>query len=114
MGIVYVAALGHTFGPQEDRGIYKTTNGGKTWKKILFIDQNTGGIDIAIDRKNPNFLITSMWEIYINTWGLNSGGKSGGVFISKKCRKIMGKTRQKWTAWRQRKACRKNCCINIT
>lgn len=81
--IVYVAALGHTFGPQEDRGIYKTTNGGKTWKKILFIDQNTGGIDIALDRKNPNFLIASMWEIYINTWGLNSGGESGGVFISK-------------------------------
>ena len=81
--IVYVAALGHTFGPQEDRGIYKTTNGGKTWEKILFIDQNTGGIDIALDRKNPNFLIASMWEIYINTWGLNSGGESGGVFISK-------------------------------
>ena len=80
--IVYVAALGHTFGPQKERGIYKTTNGGKTWKQILFIDENTGGIDIAIDRKNPNFLIAAMWEIHINTWGLNSGGESGGVFIS--------------------------------
>ena len=48
--IVYVAALGHTFGPQKERGIYKTTNGGKTWKQILFIDENTGGIDIAINR----------------------------------------------------------------
>ena len=81
--IVYVAALGHTFGPQKERGIYKTTNGGKTWKQILFIDENTGGIDIAINRKNPNFLIASMWEIHINTWGLNSGGESGGVFITK-------------------------------
>ena len=81
--IVYVAALGHTFGPQKERGIYKTTNGGKTWKQILFIDENTGGIDIAINRKNPDFLIASMWEIHINTWGLNSGGESGGVFITK-------------------------------
>ena len=81
--IVYVAALGHTYGPQKERGIYRTTDGGKTWKHILFIDENTGGIDIAMDRNNPNFIIASMWEIHINTWGLNSGGESGGVFISR-------------------------------
>lgn len=81
--IVYAAALGHTYGPQKERGIYRTTDGGKSWKQILFIDENTGGIDIAMDRNNPNFLIASMWEIHINTWGLNSGGESGGVFISR-------------------------------
>ena len=81
--IVYAAALGHTYGPQKERGIYRTNNGGKSWKQVLFVDENTGGIDIAIDLNNPDFLIASMWEIHINTWGLNSGGESGGVFISK-------------------------------
>ena len=81
--IVYAAALGHTFGPQKERGVYRTTDGGKTWNNILFIDENTGAIDIALDRRNPDFLIAAMWEIHINTWGLNSGGESGGVFISK-------------------------------
>jgi|TARA_B110000467_G_scaffold129075_1_gene122787 photosystem II stability/assembly factor-like uncharacterized protein len=81
--IIYVAALGHTYGPQKERGIYRTVDGGKSWEQVLFIDENTGGIDIAIDRNNPNFLIASMWEININTWGLNSGGESGGVFITR-------------------------------
>ena len=81
--IVYAAALGHTYGPQKERGIYRTNNGGKSWEQILFVDENTGGIDIAIDLNNPDFLLASMWEIHINTWGLNSGGESGGVFISR-------------------------------
>ena len=46
--IIYVAALGHTYGPQKERGIYRTVNGGKSWEQILFIDENTGGIDIAL------------------------------------------------------------------
>lgn len=81
--IVYVAALGHAHGPQKERGIYRTTDGGKSWEHVLFINENTGGIDIAIDLNNPNFLLASMWEIHINSWGLNSGGESGGVFISR-------------------------------
>ena len=81
--IVYVAALGHAHGPQKERGIYRTTDGGKSWKHVLFINENTGGIDIAIDLNNPDFLLASMWEIHINSWGLNSGGESGGVFISR-------------------------------
>ena len=81
--IVYVAALGHAHGPQKERGIYRTTDGGKSWEHVLFIDENTGGIDIAIDLNNPDFLIAAMWEIHINTWGLNSGGEAGGVFISR-------------------------------
>ena len=81
--IVYAAALGHAHGPQKERGVYRTTDGGKSWEHVLFIDENTGGIDIAIDLNNPDFLIAAMWEIYINTWGLNSGGEAGGVFISR-------------------------------
>ena len=81
--IVYAAALGHAHGPQKERGVYRTTDGGKSWEHVLFIDENTGGIDIAIDLNNPDFLIAAMWEIHINTWGLNSGGEAGGVFISR-------------------------------
>jgi photosystem II stability/assembly factor-like uncharacterized protein len=80
--IVYVAALGHTFGPQEERGIYKTVDGGKTWNRILFIDEFTGASDIAIDPKNPNNLFVGMWSINIQTWGLNSGGTGGGIYRS--------------------------------
>jgi photosystem II stability/assembly factor-like uncharacterized protein len=78
--IVYVAALGHTYGPQQERGVYKTTDGGKTWKQILFIDEHTGAAELAIDPKNPDRLLVGMWSIHINTWGLNSGGPGGGVY----------------------------------
>jgi len=78
--IVYAAALGHTYGPQKERGVYKTTDGGKTWKQILFIDKHTGAAELAIDPKNPDRLLVGMWSIHINTWGLNSGGPGGGVY----------------------------------
>lgn len=81
--IVYAAALGHTFGPQQERGVFKTIDGGKTWNRILFIDEGTGAADIAIDPKNPNNLMVGMWSIHINTWGLNSGGPGGGIYRSK-------------------------------
>ncbi len=78
--IVYAAALGHTYGPQQERGIYKTTDGGKTWKRIFFVDENTGAAELAIDPKNPERLLVGMWSIHINSWGLNSGGPGGGVY----------------------------------
>ncbi|NAS31719.1 glycosyl hydrolase [Flavobacteriaceae bacterium R38] len=81
--IVYAAALGHGHGPQQERGIYKTTDGGKNWKRILFVDENTGASDIAIDPTNPDNLLVGMWSIHINTWGLNSGGPGGGIYRSK-------------------------------
>ena len=80
--IVYVAALGHTYGPQEERGIYKTTDGGKNWDRVLFTDNGTGGIDLAMNPKNPEVLFAGMWSVHINTWGLNSGGPTGGVYRS--------------------------------
>ena len=80
--IVFAAALGHTYGPQQERGVFKTIDGGSTWERILFIDEGTGAADIAIDPKNPNNLLVGMWSIHINTWGLNSGGSGGGVYRS--------------------------------
>jgi len=80
--IVYVAALGHTYGPQQDRGVYKTTNGGKTWKKILFVNENTGAADIALNPEDPDQLLAGMWSVHINTWGLRSGGPGGGIYRS--------------------------------
>jgi len=80
--IVYVAALGHTYGPQQDRGVYRTTDGGETWERVLFVDENTGAADIAINPSNPDVLYAGMWSVHINTWGLNSGGPGGGVYRS--------------------------------
>lgn len=80
--IVYAAALGHTYGPQQERGVYKTIDGGQNWKRILFIDENTGAADIALDPKNPDRLLVGMWSIHINSWGLRSGGPGGGIYRS--------------------------------
>ena len=80
--IVYAAALGHTYGQQEDRGVYRTKDGGKSWEKVLFVDAGTGAADIAINPQNPDILYAGMWSIHINTWGLTSGGPGGGVYRS--------------------------------
>lgn len=80
--IVYAAALGHTYGPQNERGVYRTRDGGKTWEQVLFVDNGTGAADIAIDPKNPDILYAGMWSIHVNTWGLNSGGPGGGIYKS--------------------------------
>ncbi|MFD0795946.1 WD40/YVTN/BNR-like repeat-containing protein [Maribacter chungangensis] len=78
--IVYAAALGHTYGPQQERGVYKTVDGGKNWKRIFFVDENTGAAELALDAKNPDRLLVGMWSIHINTWGLRSGGPGGGIY----------------------------------
>lgn len=78
--IVYAAALGHTYGPQQERGVYKTTDGGQTWERIFFVDEHTGAAELAMDPENPDRLLVGMWSIHINTWGLNSGGPGGGVY----------------------------------
>ncbi len=60
--IVFVAALGHAFGPNSERGIFKTTDGGRTWRNVLSKDENTGGIDIVFDPHNPNVLFAALWQ----------------------------------------------------
>lgn len=80
---VYVASLGHTHAPQQERGVYKTTDGGKTWERILFVDENTGCSDLSIDPRHPNILYAAMWQISFTTWSLNSGGPGSGIFRTK-------------------------------
>jgi photosystem II stability/assembly factor-like uncharacterized protein len=80
---VYVAALGHAHGPQQERGVYKTTDGGKTWQQVLFVNENTGCADLSIDPKNPAVLYAAMWQVDIKTWNLNSGGPGSGIYRTK-------------------------------
>jgi len=80
--IVFVATMGHCYGPQKERGLYRTADGGKTWQQVLFVDENTGCSDIAIDPNNPRTLFAGMWQLDIKTWGRWSGGPGSGVFVS--------------------------------
>lgn len=80
--IVFVAALGHPFGPNPDRGVFRSTDGGKTWTKVLFKDENTGGIDLALDPSNPNTIFAALWQARRSPWGLDSGGPGSGLYRS--------------------------------
>ncbi len=81
--IVYVGVLGHTHGPQQEKGVYKTTDGGRTWNRVLFVNEFTGASDLSIDPKNPNTIYAAMWQVEIKTWNLNSGGAGSGIYRSK-------------------------------
>jgi len=81
--IVFVAAVGHCYGPQQERGVFRTTDGGKTWERVLFVDENTGCFEIAMDPNNPRILFAGMWPLVIRTWGRESGGPNGGLYMSK-------------------------------
>ncbi len=80
--IVFAAAMGHCYGPQKERGLYRTTDGGETWEQILFVDENTGAADIAMDPNNPRILFAGMWQLDIKTWGRWSGGPGSGLYKS--------------------------------
>lgn len=80
--VVWACALGHAYGPQQERGVYRTADGGRTWQRTLFVDENTGCSDIAIDPRNPRTLFAGMWQIEIHTWGRTSGGPGSGLFRS--------------------------------
>jgi photosystem II stability/assembly factor-like uncharacterized protein len=80
--IVFVAALGHPFGPNVERGVFRTTDGGKNWAKVLYKDENTGAIDVAFDPQNPNILFAALWEARRTPWSLSSGGPGSGVYRS--------------------------------
>jgi len=80
--IVYVAAFGLYYGPSDERGVFKTTDGGKTWKKTLFRDAKTGAVDIMIDANNPNVLYAALWEAYRVEYQMSSGGPGSGLFKS--------------------------------
>jgi photosystem II stability/assembly factor-like uncharacterized protein len=80
--IAFVAALGHPYGPNTERGIFRTTDGGKTWEKVLYKDENTGGIDVAFDPHNPNILFAALWQARRTSWGMSSGGPGSGLYRS--------------------------------
>ena len=80
--LVFVAALGHAYGPSEERGLYRSADGGATWQRVLFRDNKTGAIDVVFDPNNSNTLFASLWEVYRNPWSLNSGGPGSGLYKS--------------------------------
>ena len=79
---VFVAALGHAYGTSEERGVFRSTDGGATWQKVLFKDNKTGAIDVVFDPNNANTLFASLWEVYRTPWSLNSGGPGSGLYKS--------------------------------
>ena len=80
--IVYAAAIGSPWGEHKERGVYKTVDGGKTWKQILFNNNKTGAADLVMDPSNPNKLIAAMWEHKRDPWFFKSGGKGSGMYIT--------------------------------
>ena len=80
--IVFACALGQAYRPQKERGIYRTTDGGKTWQQVLFVNEDTGCSELSMDAHDPQTLFAGMWQVEIRTWDLQSGGPSSGVFVS--------------------------------
>jgi len=80
--IVLVAALGHAFGPNTERGVFRTTDGGKTWNKVLYRDENTGAIDVTFDPNNTQTVYAALWQVRRQPWNFSSGGAGSGLFRS--------------------------------
>lgn len=80
--IVYVAALGHPYGENEERGVFRSTDGGNTWKKVLYAGPNAGAADLVIDRTNPRVLYASTWQVYRKAWKMWGGGDQCKLFKS--------------------------------
>ena len=81
--IVLACAVGHAYGPQPERGVFRTTDGGGHWDRVLFTDENCGCSDIVMDPNNPRILFAGMWPIEIHTWGRESGGPGSGLYMSR-------------------------------
>lgn len=80
--IIFVAALGHAFGPNAQRGVFRSTNGGKTWQKVLYVNQNTGCTGLVFDPDNPNTLFAAMYQVRRKPWSMISGGPGSGLYKS--------------------------------
>ena len=81
--VVLVCALGRAYGPAQDRGVYRTADGGKSWARVLFVDANTGCSDLAMDPGDPNTVFAGMWQFEVKTWHLQSGGPGSGLWVSR-------------------------------
>lgn len=80
--VVYAGAQGSSNGPTEDRGVYRTKDGGKTWERILYVNNQTGVADMVVDPSNPNKIIVAMWEYGRKPWTFNSGGAGSGLYVT--------------------------------
>jgi photosystem II stability/assembly factor-like uncharacterized protein len=80
--VVYVAALGHPYAANDERGVFRTTDGGKTWTKVLFRSDRAGAVDLCMDPHDPRVLYAAIWEVYRRPWMLSSGGEGSGLFKS--------------------------------
>ncbi len=78
--IVYAAVLGHIFGPNTERGVYRSTNGGLTWSKVLFVSDRAGAVDLSMDASNPRVLYAAIWEAERKPWTMISGGPGSGIY----------------------------------
>jgi photosystem II stability/assembly factor-like uncharacterized protein len=78
--IVYVSALGHPYGPNPERGVFRSKDGGKTWQKVLYHDDKVGAVDLSMDPNNPNVLFAALWDVYRTPWLLNDGGPGSGLY----------------------------------
>ena len=81
-GTAWVAVLGHLYSPNKERGVYKTTDGGNTWKQVLSVDENTGAVDLTLDPNNPDILYTSMWHRERRAWNFVESGTTSGIYKS--------------------------------
>src|SRR5215468_6301683 len=78
--IVYVSALGHPYGKNEERGVFRSNDGGATWQKILYRNDHAGAVDLCLDPHNPQVLFAAIWDANRTPWGLTSGGEASGLF----------------------------------
>lgn len=78
--LVYVAALGHIFGPNEQRGVFRSRDGGKNWERVLYVNDETGAVDIKMDPRNPNVIYAAFWRAERKPWTIISGGHDGGIY----------------------------------
>jgi photosystem II stability/assembly factor-like uncharacterized protein len=81
--IVFACALGRMTGPQQERGVYRTTDGGAHWERVLFVDENTGCSGLSMDAKNPRVIFAGTWQVEMHTYGEFSGGAGSGVYVSR-------------------------------
>ncbi|HVS77086.1 MAG TPA: hypothetical protein VHE11_09135 [Steroidobacteraceae bacterium] len=80
--VVYASSMGHVFKSNGERGVFKSTDGGKSWKKILYVDDSTGAIDLVMDPRDPEVLYAAMWQAYRTPWKLEDGGPGSGIYKS--------------------------------
>ena len=80
--LVYAAVFGHAFGPNAERGVYRSHDGGESWENVLHVSEKAGAIDLSIDKNNPRIIYAAIWEAYRNFWNISSGGEDSGIWRS--------------------------------